>query len=95
MDVPLIVILPADAVKLPATLRFPLIVSVLAVVTVPDTVRLSTMMPVPLIVLLVPLIVSAPPVLCVKVPDPVVARFPETVSDVDEQVIFEALRFRL
>ena len=87
--------MPAVAKKLPDTLILPLMVNVLLVVTVPDTVRLSNKIPVPLIVLPAPVRVSVPPVLWVNTPGPVVERFPAILIAADEEVILEALICRL
>lgn len=95
LDVPLRVILPLLAKKDPATFVLPLIVNVLVVVIVPETVRSSRMMPVPVMVLVaVPLMVSVPPV-CVNVPDPVVERLPDRVRAADDELILEAFTTRL
>ena len=95
LDVPLRVILPLLAKKDPATFVLPLIVNVLVVVIVPETVRSSRMMPVPVMVLPAPLIVSVPPVLCVNVPAAVVERLPDTVRAADDELILEAFTTRL
>lgn len=58
---PLIVIVPVLAVKLPVTDRLPVTVSETAVVTEPLIVRLSSEIPVPLIVFDAPDIINVPP----------------------------------
>lgn len=73
---PLNVKVPALAVKLPLTDKLPVRVISLDVLTVPDTVRLSNTMPVPVMVLVVPDNVVVPPDACVKEPGPLVARLP-------------------
>ena len=91
LELPLRVILPLPARKLPATLILPFMVNVLVVVAVPETVRLSSIIPVPLIVLPAPLMVSVPPVLWVNTPGPVVDILPAMPIVADEDVILDAL----
>ena len=79
-EVPVNVVVPADAVKLPLTLRAVLMERLTAVVTVPVILREEKVfVPAPLMDLDVPLMVMAPAVL-LKVPDterlPVIVREP-------------------
>ena len=77
---PVMVMVPPVAEKLPVTLKFPATVIELVVAIAPETVRWLKVKPGPLIVLDAPLIVTVPdpPERWVKVPEPLVARFPET-----------------
>lgn len=63
----------------PVTLMLPLMMSEDDEVTEPLTVKLSRMIPVPVMVLEAPLIVSVLPVACVNAPGLVVERSPLTV----------------
>ena len=92
--VPVMLMFPADAAMLPETQKFPVMENVLEVVTDPVIVRLFNVKLVPLMVLLAPLIVMVP-LLCVNIPEPVVARFPATVMVAEVAVIFEAVIFKL
>lgn len=93
--VPPMVIVPALAIKLPATLRFPVRIIDEAVVTVPVMLRLSGEMSVPLIVVPVPLMVKVPPEACVKDPAPVVAKFPVKLKPSAEKATIAAAMLRL
>src|SRR6266566_2390143 len=77
---PVMVIVPAVADNAPETLRFPPIVREAAVEIEPAMVRWLKVMPIPLITLLAPFMVRAPgpPARWVKVPTPLVVRFPAT-----------------
>src|ERR1051326_3876627 len=81
---PLSVMAPPLAVIDPLTCRLPAIASELVVLMDPVTVRLLKAMPLPLIVLLAPpsVTVPKPPDKWVKVPAPVVAKLPLTLSEV-------------
>ena len=95
-DDPLMITLPALVVMLPLTDKFPVMVMLLLVVIVPETVRLSKLNPVPVIVLVVPDKVKAPPDEWVKAPLPVLDRFPETVIlVVDAAVTAEPVMIKL
>ena len=85
--VPVNVVVPADAVKLPVTASRELMLRLVEVVTVPVTVRLyKVMVPVAVIVFDEPLMVTLPALL-VKLPPAPAAKFPATVStDVVEMV---------
>lgn len=93
--VPLMVSVPPLEEKLPPTMRLPVILRGVVVVTVPLTLRLSSEMPVPLMVVPVPLIIKVPPDAWVKAPDPEVARFPVKVIELLEIVMEEAAIVRL
>ncbi len=73
---------PAVEEKEPLTARLPAMASELAVVSEPETVRWLKLMPVPLMFLPAPLNVPvpAPPARCVKVPAPLVEKFPATFN---------------
>ena len=78
-EAPLIVMIPALAVKLVVEVRLPVMRKELEVVVDPlEIVRLSKLIPVPEIDLVVPVMVNVPPLACVNVPAPVVAKFPAT-----------------
>lgn len=79
LDVPDMVTVPPVPVKLPPMDRLPVSRTLLVLLIVPEIVRLSSVMLAPVMLLVVPLIVSVPPARCVKVPGPVVVRSPETV----------------
>jgi len=79
LDVPLMMTAPAEVVKLPLTDRFPVTVIVFALLMVPETVRLSKVMSVPLMVLDVPERVVVPPDEWVKDPGPEVVILPAMV----------------
>ena len=89
------VIIPAVEVKLPLTVKLPVRLTAVAVITEPLIVRLSGEIPDPVIVALPPLIVSVPPEAWLKEPDPVVARLPVKVMALLEKVIPGAATVRL
>ena len=78
-EVPLMAMVPAVLFKVPLTDRFPVMVKEFALLMVPDTVRLSKVMPVPVMVLDVPERVVVPPEEWVKDPAPEVVRLPAMV----------------
>ena len=94
-EVPLIVIVPVLAAKLPVTDRFPVRFRDRAVLAEPVTVRLSNEIPEPLIVVPAPVIDSVPPEAWLNEPDPVVARLPVNVTLPLEKVTAEAAIVRL
>ena len=85
---------PADAVKVPAVAISPEIVIELVVLTEPVTDKELREIPDPLIVLEAPLNVIVP-LECAKVPEPVVAKFPETLMAEELAVMLEAAISRL
>jgi len=92
---PLMVMVPAVLLKVPVTDRLPVMVSELVLLSVPDTVRLSKVSPVPLMVLEVPERVVVPPEEWVKDPGPVVVILPAIFRlVVPAAVILEALKVR-
>ena len=93
--VPLMLIIPALADRLPLTNKLPEITKEADVVTEPLTLKLSIEMPVPLIVLPVPVINNVPPEACTKEPDDMVARLPDRVTLLFEKVINDAAMVRL
>ena len=94
-EVPLMVIVPALAAKLPLTDRFPVSIRDVSVLTDPVMVRLSSEIPKPLIVLLVPVINKVPPETWLNEPEPVVARLPVTVMFPVEKLTAVAVTVRL
>ena len=94
-EAPLMVMFPVLAVKLPLTDKLPLISRELVVLTVPLTVRLSNIIPVPLIVLPLPVISNVPPETKVNEPDKIVARLPVTVNGLAGKPMEEAAIVRL
>ena len=91
---PVNLILPAQAAKVPAIDMSPEMVIELVVVTEPLTASVLSEIPSPLIVFAVPLNVMVP-LECVKVPAPVVARFPETFIDEELATIYDAAIIKL
>lgn len=95
-EVPLIRTVPALAEKEPDTDKLLLIIKEVLVVAEPLTVRSFKIIFVPEIVLVAPVIVIKPPEACVNWPEPLVDRFPETLSVVpDAAVIPEAVKLIL
>ena len=95
LEAPLIWMVPALAIKLPLTDKLPVRLKEIAVVTVPLTVKLSSEMPVPLMVVPLPLIVKMPPDAWLKEPEPVVARLPVNVTAALEKLTDDAATVRL
>ena len=94
--VPLMVIIPALAIKEPLTLISPITVAILVVVTTPVTARLLSTILLPVIVLVVPVMVKIPGEGCVNAPEPEVNKFPEILIVVIEgAVIFDPVIERL
>ena len=94
-EAPLMVMFPVLAVKLPLTDKLPVNSKEAAVLTVPLTVRLSNIIPVPLIVLPLPVISNVPPETKVNEPDKTVARLPVTVIELAGKLMEEAAIVRL
>lgn len=94
-EAPLMVMVPALAVKLPLTDKLPVRFKDVAVLTEPLTVRLSSDIPEPLMVLPEPVINNVPPDAWLNEPAPVVARLPVKVMLPLEKLIAEAATARL
>lgn len=96
-EAPFIVILPPEPVNVAAafTVTFPVMITSAIEDTVPETIRLLKVIPVPEMVFEAPDIVTVPPLLCVKVPTPDVERLPDTDIVVAVAVIPEPLIDRL
>ena len=92
---PLMVMVPALALRLPLTDKLPLRFKETAVLTEPLTVRLSKEIPVPPMVVPAPVINNVPPDAWLKEPDPVVARLPVRVMLPLEKVTAAAATVRL
>jgi hypothetical protein len=93
LDVPLMVIVPVLAAKLPLTERLPVSVNDDVVVTEPLTVRLSSEIPEPEIVLVAPDMINVPAWL--NEPAPVVSRLPVRVMVEAEKLTNAAATVRL
>ena len=93
--VPLIVIVPLLAEKLPDTDKLPVRSKEVAVLTLPEMLRLSSKIPLPLMVFPEPVILNIPPEAWLNEPDEIVARFPDKVMFALEKVISEAAIVRL
>ena len=91
LDTPVIVTVPAVAVREPPVLTVRLLFTVrldaVEMVPVPETVNALNVIPVPEIVLLAPDIVTVE-VECTNEPTPVVAKFPAIVNE-EEEVMLE------
>ena len=92
---PVMVIVPVVEVKLPLTDKLPVRTREIAVLTVPDIVKLSNEIPEPLMVLPVPVIDKVPPEAWVNEPDDMVARLPVRPILTLEKTMFEAETVRL
>ena len=86
LETPLMVMVPALALRLPLTDKLLARLKDVAVLTEPVTIRLSNEIPEPLMVVPEPVINNVPPDAWLKEPDPVVARLP-----VKEMVLLERL----
>lgn len=96
LEDPLRVIVPPVDVKLPLTDKLPVKVKLVAVLTVPEMVRLSKVKPVPVIVFVVPVMVTVPPAAWVNDPGPVVDKLPPIeMALAAAAVILEAVKERL
>ena len=94
-EAPARVTVPALALKLPLTDKLPERLKEVAVLTEPLTVRLSSEIPEPLMVVLEPVIDNVPPDAWVNEPTPVVARFPVNAMALLEKVTAEPATVRL
>ena len=94
-EAPLMVMVPALALRLPLTDRLPARFKDVAVLTEPLTLRLSSEIPEPLMVVPEPVIDNVPPDAWLNEPDPVVARLPVKVMVLLEKVTAEAATVRL
>ena len=92
---PLIVIVPVVDVKFPLTDKLPVRTGEIAVLIVPDIVKLSNEIPVPVMVLPVPVIVKVPPEAWVNEPDDMVARLPDRLMLLLEKLTNDAAIVRL
>ena len=92
---PLMVRVPALVLKLPLTDKLPARFKDVAVVTEPLTVRLSSEIPEPLMVVPAPVINNVPPDAWVNEPEPEVTRLPVKVMLPLEKVTAEAATARL
>ena len=91
---PLIVMVPLLALKLPLTDKLPARLKDVAVLTEPLTVRSSSEIPEPLMVVLEPVINKVPPDAWLNEPDPVVARLPDKLMLLLGKVTAEAATVR-
>ena len=90
--VPVKVVVPAEAEKLPVTARTDVIVRFVEVLTLPETVRLNKLMePTAEIIFDVPLIVTLPAVL-VKLPPEEAVKFPVSVKTAVVDTVPERVR---
>ena len=93
--VPLMVMVPLLAVRLPLTDKLPARLKDVAVPTEPLTLRLTSEIPEPLMVVLEPVMNNVPPEAWLNEPDPVVARLPVKVMLPLENVTAAAATVRL
>src|SRR6185503_13936157 len=94
-ETPLMVMVPALALKLPLTEKLPVTIKDVIVLTEPLMFTLSSEIPEPLMVLPAPVINSVPPAAWVNEPEPVVARLPLKKMPALERVTAEAAIARL
>lgn len=93
---PCIVMVPPVPVSVPLTTRLPVSITLLVVLILPETVRLSSVILAPVMVFVAPVMVTVPPGACVNAPGPVVAKLPAIVIEaVAGAEILVAVTFRL